>query len=172
MIFNWQTNTETRLPNIPNGVRIRYYCDHTPQFDGESDLNFALPSSPFSAGHALLPLTPENNYTPEVIICGGSTVSDMIPPLNLSSQTPASDQCSRIVLTAEGIAAGWQVERMPQPRVMVEMMHLPDGRILLINGAQTGVAGYGNVSILPSLLLNTLKLILPLSRLETKSVDT
>jgi hypothetical protein len=23
MIFNWETNTETRLPNIPNGVRIR-----------------------------------------------------------------------------------------------------------------------------------------------------
>lgn len=24
MILNWQTNTETRLPGIPNGVRIRY----------------------------------------------------------------------------------------------------------------------------------------------------
>lgn len=24
MIFNWKTNTETRLPGIPNGVRIRY----------------------------------------------------------------------------------------------------------------------------------------------------
>jgi len=24
MIFNWKTNTETRLPNIPNGVRIAY----------------------------------------------------------------------------------------------------------------------------------------------------
>jgi hypothetical protein len=24
MIFDWKTNTETRLPGIPNGVRIRY----------------------------------------------------------------------------------------------------------------------------------------------------
>lgn len=22
MIFNWRTNTETRLPDIPNGVRV------------------------------------------------------------------------------------------------------------------------------------------------------
>jgi hypothetical protein len=23
MIFNWKTNTETRLPGIPNGVRVK-----------------------------------------------------------------------------------------------------------------------------------------------------
>ncbi|KAF5346220.1 hypothetical protein D9758_014381 [Tetrapyrgos nigripes] len=56
MIFDWKTNKQVRsLPGIPNGVRI---------------------SAPFSAGATLLPLTPENNYTPEVLICGGSTVDD------------------------------------------------------------------------------------------------
>ncbi|THU77179.1 hypothetical protein K435DRAFT_702963 [Dendrothele bispora CBS 962.96] len=124
MLFNWRTNTETPLPGIPNGVRV---------------------SSPYSAGAVLLPLTPENNYTPEVMICGGSTVSDTANPSSLSSQTPASAQCSRMVLTQAGIAAGWSVETMPQARVMPELILLPDGRILIINGAQTGVAGYGNV---------------------------
>ncbi|THU91855.1 hypothetical protein K435DRAFT_673254 [Dendrothele bispora CBS 962.96] len=126
MLFNWRNNTEVgqRLPEIPNGIRV---------------------TSPYSAGAVLLPLTPENNYTPEVMICGGSNVSDAINPLQLSSQTPASTQCARMVLTPQGIAADWTVEDMPQPRVMPELILLPDGRILIVNGAQTGVAGEHNV---------------------------
>ncbi|KAF8509439.1 glyoxal oxidase N-terminus-domain-containing protein [Gautieria morchelliformis] len=125
MIFNWRTNTETRLPGIPNGVRV---------------------NSPFSASAVLLPLSPTNNYTPEVLICGGSTVSDSVPASTISSQTPASKQCSRMVLNTAGIAAGWQVESMPQARIMPNAILLPDGRVLLVNGAQTGVAGYDNVA--------------------------
>ncbi|KAF9028798.1 copper radical oxidase [Hymenopellis radicata] len=121
MILNWKTNTETRLPDIPNGVRI---------------------TSPFSAGATLLPLTPEDNYTPEVMICGGSTFPDSTNTTAVDSQFPASDQCSRLVLTPAGIAAGWMVETMPQARIMPELILLPDGRIVIVNGAQTGVAGY------------------------------
>ncbi|KAJ7310945.1 glyoxal oxidase N-terminus-domain-containing protein [Mycena albidolilacea] len=124
MILNWKTNTETRLPGIPNGVRI---------------------SSPFSAGHVLLPLSPSNNYTPEIMICGGSTVSDKVSASSISSQAATSSQCIRMVLNAAGIAAGWKVEQMPQGRIMVDMILLPDGRVMLVNGATTGVAGYGNV---------------------------
>ncbi|KAJ7230312.1 glyoxal oxidase N-terminus-domain-containing protein [Mycena pura] len=124
MILNWKTNTETRLPGIPNGVRI---------------------SSPFSAGHVLLPLSPANNYTPEIMICGGSTTSDKVAASSISSQAPTSAQCIRMVLNAAGIAAGWKVETMPQGRIMVDMVLLPDGRVMLVNGAKTGVAGYGNV---------------------------
>ncbi|KAJ7483518.1 glyoxal oxidase N-terminus-domain-containing protein [Mycena latifolia] len=124
MILNWKTNTETRLPGIPNGVRI---------------------SSPFSAGHVLLPLSPANNYTPEIMICGGSTVSDKVSASSISSQAATSNQCIRMVLNTAGIAAGWKVETMPQGRIMVDMVLLPDGRVMLVNGAMTGVAGYGNV---------------------------
>ncbi|KAJ7607945.1 glyoxal oxidase N-terminus-domain-containing protein [Roridomyces roridus] len=124
MIFDWQTNTETRLPGIPNGVRI---------------------SSPFSASHVLLPLSPQNDYTPEIMICGGSTLSDTIPPSEISSQDPTSAQCIRMVLNGAGIAKGWSVEMMPQGRIMVDMVLLPDGRVMLVNGAMTGVAGYGDV---------------------------
>jgi len=124
MILNRLTGTETRLPNIPNGVRI---------------------TSPFSAGSVLLPLSPSNNYTPEVMICGGSTVSDTASASTLSAQTPASNQCARLVLNSAGISAGWLVETMPQARTMVDLILLPDQRVLFVNGAQTGVAGYGNV---------------------------
>ncbi|KAJ7498245.1 glyoxal oxidase N-terminus-domain-containing protein [Mycena galericulata] len=124
MILNWKTNTQTSLPGIPNGVRI---------------------SSPFSAGHVLLPLSPANDYIPEIMICGGSTISDTEAPSSISSQAPTSDQCIRMVLNAAGIAAGWKVETMPQGRIMVDMVLLPDGRVMLVNGATTGVAGYGNV---------------------------
>ncbi|KAJ7843044.1 glyoxal oxidase N-terminus-domain-containing protein [Mycena leptocephala] len=124
MIFNWKTNTETPLPDIPNGVRF---------------------SNPLSGSAVLLPLTPENNYTPEVMICGGSTLLDTADPSTFSSQFPASAQCSRLLLTAEGIAAGWKVEHMPQARVMPDMVLLPDGRVVIVNGAQTGLAAYGTV---------------------------
>jgi hypothetical protein len=110
-------------------------------------LAFLSFSSPFSAGAVLLPLTPENNYTPEVMICGGSTVSDTAVPSTVSPQTPASTQCIRMVLNTAGIAAGWKVESMPQARVMPELIQLPDMSIVIVNGAQTGVAGYGNVSL-------------------------
>ncbi|KAL4260899.1 Glyoxal oxidase [Pleurotus pulmonarius] len=123
MIYDWKTNTEIRLPGIPNGVRI---------------------SSPFSAAAVLLPLTQANNFTPEIMICGGSVVDDTLEDIQYSSQLPASSQCARLVLTQAGIAAGWKVESMPQPRLMVELILLPDGRVLAVNGAQTGVAGYNS----------------------------
>ncbi|KAJ7199434.1 glyoxal oxidase N-terminus-domain-containing protein [Mycena pura] len=124
MIYDWKANTERQLPNIPNGVRV---------------------SNPYAGSAVMLPLTPENHYTPEVMICGGTTLDDTADPSTLSSQTPASDQCSRLVLTTEGIAAGWKVESMPQPRVMPDMVTLPDGRVVIVNGAQTGLSGYALV---------------------------
>ncbi|KAG9082086.1 hypothetical protein FRC06_005230 [Ceratobasidium sp. 370] len=124
LTFNWQTNTETRLPNLPNGQIVTY---------------------PYSGVGVLLPLTPENNYTPEVLICGGSQLDPTLKENEVSSQSPTSAQCSRLVLTTAGIAAGWQVESMPYGRVMLDATILPDGKILIVNGGKTGTAGYGNV---------------------------
>ncbi|KAG8713416.1 hypothetical protein FRC08_013278 [Ceratobasidium sp. 394] len=124
MLFNWRTNTETRLPNLPNGQRCTY---------------------PMSGAAVLLPLRPENGFAPEVLICGGSQVSDAIPASQLSSTTPASNQCVRMVLTKEGIAKGWQVETMPGPRIMPNAVLMPDGKVFIVNGATGGTAGYGNV---------------------------
>ncbi|KAJ8518560.1 hypothetical protein ONZ45_g4378 [Pleurotus djamor] len=124
MLFDWKTNTEYRLPSIPNDVHVSY---------------------PLSGGTVMLPLTIENDFTPEILICGGSNVSDTLTNIEYSSQTPASTQCVRMVLDEEGIAAGWQVEHMPEPRTMVEMIILPDQKILMLNGMQTGVAGFNSV---------------------------
>ncbi|KAJ7905128.1 glyoxal oxidase N-terminus-domain-containing protein [Mycena leptocephala] len=125
MLLDWQTNTETRLPNFPNGQRVVY---------------------PLNAAAVLLPLTPENNYTPEVVICGGSQISDQTESQDLDAQHDyASAQCSRMVLNDAGISAGWQIEWMPHPRLMSEGTLLPDGKVLIINGCRTGTAGYDNL---------------------------
>lgn len=106
MIYDYHANTEQRLPDIPNGIRITY---------------------PMTAGAVLLPLSEDNGYTPEVLICGGSSVDDTLPSWEISSQAPASDQCIRMVLNEQGIAAGWQIEHMPQARLMPDLVLLPNG---------------------------------------------
>lgn len=106
MLYSWKENSEQRLPDIPNGVRVTY---------------------PMSAGATLLPLTRENDYTPEVLICGGSTIDDTRPSTEISSQEAASDQCVRMVLSEEGIKKGWQVEKMPEARHMPDLVLMPGG---------------------------------------------
>ncbi|KAK7026577.1 glyoxal oxidase N-terminus-domain-containing protein [Favolaschia claudopus] len=90
IIYDIEANTETILPDLPNGVRV---------------------TNPFDGTITLLPLSPPL-YIPEVLVCGGTNTSDQIPPEQLSSQDAASDQCSRITLTPTGIQRGWEVERM------------------------------------------------------------
>ncbi|KAI0316192.1 glyoxal oxidase N-terminus-domain-containing protein [Amylostereum chailletii] len=122
IIYDIEANTETILPDIPNNVRV---------------------TNPIDGSGILLPLSPPD-YTPEVLICGG-TATDPIPPANLSSQTPATTQCSRIMLTDEGIAKGWEVEQMIEPRTMPEMVHLPNGQVLITNGGRSGFAALAQV---------------------------
>lgn len=123
IIYDIETGDERILPDIPNGVRV---------------------TNPFDGSAILLPLSPPN-FTPEVLVCGGSAIPDTTPQGDISSQTPATDQCSRILLTEEGIKRGWVVERMLETRIMPELVHVPNGEILIINGARTGVAAIGTV---------------------------
>lgn len=124
MVYDWRINSEHRLPPLPNGVRVTY---------------------PMSGTAVLLPLSPANKYEAEVLICGGSALDDHTPGYELSARDAASSQCVRMVLTDEGMAAGWQVEQMPDPRVMPDAVLLPDGRVVIVNGGRSGIAGYGNV---------------------------
>ena len=124
IIYDWKTNTEMELPQIPHGVRVTY---------------------PMTSTALLLPLSPENSYKPEVLICGGSTVDDTKAGYQISSQDAASAQCSRLVLTEDGIKAGWKVETMPQARIMPDAVLLPTGKVLIVNGGGSGISGYGNV---------------------------
>jgi len=90
IIYDVEINKETILPDIPSGVRVM---------------------NPFDGAATLLPLSPPN-FIPEVLVCGGSNSSDQIPSLQFSSQDPASNQCSRLTLTPEGIKKGWEVEHL------------------------------------------------------------
>ncbi|PFH54121.1 copper radical oxidase [Amanita thiersii Skay4041] len=124
MMYDWISNTEYRLPRIPNGVRVTY---------------------PMTGAGLLLPLSPENDYAAEILICGGSTIDDHRDSYKISSQEAASAQCVRMLLTESGISSGWQVEHMPEARTMGDAVLLPTGEILIVNGAGAGISGYGNV---------------------------
>jgi hypothetical protein len=50
-----------------------------------------------------------------------------------------------MVLNDAGIKAGWQVEQMPQARLMPDAVQLPTGQIVIVNGAGSGISGYSNV---------------------------
>lgn len=126
IIYSPTTNTQRSLPGIPNGVRINY---------------------PSTAASCLLPLTRANGWTPEVFFCGGSTANvdgdpvRALPPQRyfskltrrlqwlLSSQTPASTQCIRMVLNEAGIARGWDIEQAPHPMVMAQAVLSPEGKV-------------------------------------------
>jgi hypothetical protein len=123
IIYDVETNTETILPEIPNGVRV---------------------TNPFDGTATLLPLSPPD-FIPEVLVCGGSSSDDQIPSANLSSQDPASDQCSRMTITPEGIKNGWAVEHLLERRIMPEFVLLPNGQVLITNGAGTGYAAVASV---------------------------
>lgn len=124
MIYDWKSNEEKRLPRIPNGVRVTY---------------------PMTGTAVLLPLSSTNNYIPTVLICGGSSIDDNRPGYAIDSQEAASSQCVRLELSDDGVQQGWQVEPMPRPRVMPDSLLLPTGDVLIVNGGETGIAGYGNV---------------------------
>lgn len=50
-------------------------------------------------------------------------------PAKLSSSAPASKQCIRMVLTSAGIKKGWQVESMPEARIMGDAILTPDMKV-------------------------------------------
>ncbi|KAJ6577589.1 glyoxal oxidase N-terminus-domain-containing protein [Mycena capillaripes] len=128
-IWDYETNTETDLPDMPNGV-IRVY--------------------PASAATAMLPMTPANNYAQTIIFCGGSDMPDdawgnfTYPWIN-TWEYPASKDCQRITPEpADGSAARYiQDDDLPQGRTMGQFIILPDGKLLVVNGGLNGTVGFG-----------------------------
>ncbi|KAL3839895.1 hypothetical protein ACJIZ3_024486 [Penstemon smallii] len=121
-----------RFPNLPGGVR----------------------NYPPSAMSALLPidLTMDNEDTVnvEVLICGGNThesyyYSDRKRPREF---LPALHDCGRLSLTKRG--EQWDIEDMPSPRVMGDLLVLPTGDMLMINGAKAGTSAW-NAADIPNL---------------------
>lgn len=128
MLWSPDTFEEVRLPDIPGGV-IRVY--------------------PASGGVAMLPLTPENQYTPTVLLCGGSDMPEYdwgnySWPFVDTWLVPASKDCQRITPEPlDGSSPTWeQDDDMLESRTMGQLINLPDGTILVVNGGLNGTAGY------------------------------
>ncbi|KAH7104250.1 DUF1929-domain-containing protein [Auriculariales sp. MPI-PUGE-AT-0066] len=129
ILLDTDTMTETPLPDMPNGI-IRVY--------------------PASGGTTMLPLTPENNWNPTILFCGGtSAFSDeewgtYAGPNSNPWESDASADCQRITPEPEdGTQAAYlQDDDMPDARTMGQFIQLPDGKLLMLNGARKGTAGY------------------------------
>ncbi|KAM3287798.1 aldehyde oxidase GLOX [Capsicum chacoense] len=93
---------------------------------------------PSAGSSAMLALTDDNGYSSAtIIICGGAQFGAY---LQRSTDTPAHGSCGRIEATAEN--PDWEMEDMPFARIMGDMVMLPTGDILIINGAQAGTQGF------------------------------
>ncbi|KAJ7368139.1 glyoxal oxidase [Mycena albidolilacea] len=133
-IWNYEDNTESDLPDMPNGV-VRVY--------------------PASAATAMLPMTPANNYSQTIIFCGGSDMPEPAwgnfswPFIN-TWDYPASKDCQRITPEpADGSPAQYiQDDDLPQGRTMGQFVILPDGKLLVVNGGLNGTAGFGERNLL------------------------
>ncbi|XP_015896338.3 aldehyde oxidase GLOX [Ziziphus jujuba] len=79
----------------------------------------------------------------EVLVCGG-TLPDSNAKAAMGVFIPASKSCGRLRFTAENPT--WEMEEMPRKRVMGDMILLPTGDVLIINGAAKGTAGWNMAS--------------------------
>ena len=99
---------------------------------------------PNSGSSVLLPLDP-GAVDAEVLICGGGAAS-AYSEAKRGNFLNASTTCGRLRFTdqpVDGEDPQWQMEKMPMPRVMGDMVLLPTGDVLIINGASKGSAGWG-----------------------------
>ncbi|XP_077228677.1 glyoxal oxidase-related protein [Tasmannia lanceolata] len=99
---------------------------------------------PASAMSVLLPIKlrggNQKSLPAQVLICGGAK-SENARRAGKGVFLPASRTCGRLTITNPNPI--WSIEVMPTPRVMGDMLLLPTGDVLLINGAKMGSAGWG-----------------------------
>ncbi|KAK1322400.1 hypothetical protein QJS10_CPA03g01908 [Acorus calamus] len=111
-----------RFPDMPGGVARNY---------------------PSSGSSVLLPIKLDMGATAaeaEVMICGGAPAYAN-RMANASVFVPAARSCGRLRIT--DASPEWEMEEMPIERVMGDMILLPTGDVLIVNGAKRGSAGWG-----------------------------
>ncbi|KAL9102499.1 MAG: hypothetical protein Q9163_002364 [Psora crenata] len=88
---------------------------------------------PNTGGSVLLPLSKANDWSADIIICGGGAYQDI--------SSPTDPSCGRIQpLSANPV---WEMDAMPEGRGMVEGTLLPDGTVVWLNGCNQGAQGFG-----------------------------
>ncbi|KAI3763602.1 hypothetical protein L2E82_13567 [Cichorium intybus] len=101
-------------------------------------------SYPSTGSSVLLPISLNENFRSppvEVMICGGAR-GGSFPMAEQGVYMAAARTCGRINLNDP--QPNWIMETMPLRRVMPDMILLPTGDILIINGAARGTAGWEN----------------------------
>ncbi|XP_023762070.2 aldehyde oxidase GLOX [Lactuca sativa] len=96
---------------------------------------------PSTGSAVLLPLRIKKGVvdTVEVLVCGGAPTGAFVNANN-GKFDGALDTCGRIKISDPN--PQWVMETMPMARVMGDMLLLPNGHVLIINGASAGVAGW------------------------------
>ncbi|KAL3640677.1 hypothetical protein CASFOL_015645 [Castilleja foliolosa] len=119
-------NNKAVLYNYDSGTVTRTY----PILDG-GPRNY-----PSAGSSAMLALTGDYS-TATIVICGGAVYGAYLQRI---IDSPARGSCGRIEATRND--AVWEMEDMPFGRIMGDMVILPTGDALIINGAQAGTQGF------------------------------
>ncbi|KAL3512678.1 hypothetical protein ACH5RR_025395 [Cinchona calisaya] len=102
-------------------------------------------SYPSTGSSVILPLDHKNGFHKvEVLICGGAVQGAYAAASEKGKFLKGLRSCGRMVIT--GNRHKWKMENMPGPRLMSDMLILPNGHILIINGAKRGCAGWDNAA--------------------------
>ncbi|XP_062098967.1 aldehyde oxidase GLOX1 [Humulus lupulus] len=99
-------------------------------------------SYPSTGSAVLLPFninTQTKNVDAEVLVCGGAPKGSYSEALK-GKFVEALKTCARIKMNDP--TPNWVVEEMPLARVLGDMTLLPNGNVLIINGARNGTAGW------------------------------
>ncbi|KAI3472789.1 hypothetical protein Pfo_031204 [Paulownia fortunei] len=126
-------NNRAILFDYVNGVVVKNY----PTIPGGDPRSY-----PSSGSAVLLPLREWQrgaNMTAEVMVCGGAPKGSFTSANNRNF-VGALNTCGRIRITDPN--PQWVMETMPLARVMGDMVLLPNGNVLIINGASAGTAGW------------------------------
>lgn len=126
-------NSKAILLDYAKNRVIREY----PEIPGGDPRNY-----PSTGSAVLLPLKnlqSGNTIEAEVLICGGAPRGSF-QAANKSRFLGALNTCGRIKITDPNPT--WVMETMPGGRVMNDMITLPNGNVLIINGASLGTAGW------------------------------
>lgn len=121
ILFNYTGNAIVKtFPTIPGGEPRNY---------------------PSTGSAVMLPLDLRGAFAEvEVVVCGGAPNGSFVQVSKNNTFVGALNTCARIKITDP--SPEWVMETMPLARVMGDMLLLPDGNVLIINGAAQGTAGW------------------------------
>ncbi|CAI0435839.1 unnamed protein product [Linum tenue] len=130
-------NNRAILYNYSSRAVVRNY----PEIPGGDPRSY-----PSTGSAALLPLDLTlhpggDDVAAEVLVCGGAPRGSF-EKAGVGEFVKGLGNCGRIGINDPNPV--WAMESMPRERVMGDMVMLPDGNVLIVNGAGSGTAGWEN----------------------------